>query len=328
MTKFANANELKAWLLEQCVDADDATHAAPLLFPKGYNRPSTLFNVTASILIDEGVSKPIAVAISNQLKAEDSLALENKTPFSLANWNITGAPPAELKFNTLLNDVHSAIVKHADELGLEIEQPQEEVVLSRAMECYFVRHSDTAAVLPVSYTQKEQAGPQIFIHFTAKEASECPPLIASRFEHELTHAIRYLYAVQQNESAKKEGKKRVLPAHESTPQRHELKIKQESSLLYKELYKLTGEDFHSGYLIEHILNQGVIVGLAYTKLCIDDGPNIVAKYALVKKVTRVNPEIDLMEAQLWSVGTKTFDGVWKVYTFQGNRITRHSDGKY
>lgn len=327
MTKFASIDELKAWLVGQQVEADDAAHAAPLLFPKGFDRPSRLYNVTASILIDEGVAKPIAVAISNQLKTEDLLSLENKTAFSLPNWNVTGAPPAELKFDALLGAVHNAIIEHEEELGLDIVHREEDANLSRAMECHFVRHPDSVAVLPVSYTQREQGGPQIYIHFTAREAIECPPLIASRFEHELTHAIRYIYAVQQNECAKKEGKKRVLPAHESTPQRHELNIKQDS-LLHQNLYKLTGEDFHSGYLIEHILHQGVIVGLAYTKLCLGDGPNIVAKYALVKKVTRLDPDSDLMEAQLWNVGSQAFDGTWKQYTFRGNRITRHSDGKY
>jgi len=96
MSKFENIDEL-----DRHVEADDVAHAAPLLFPKDYDRPSRLQDVTANILIDEGVSKPIAVVISNRLKAEaanipnywsglDLLSLENEVPFLLAGWNITG----------------------------------------------------------------------------------------------------------------------------------------------------------------------------------------------------------------------------------------------
>lgn len=68
----------------------------------------------------------------------------------------------------------------------------------------------------------------------------------------------------------------------------------------------------------------MIVRLKYSKLHVDDGPNIYAKYALVQKVERINAEYDHMDAQLWDMRAQKFDGVWRRYTFKGARVT-HSD---
>ena len=71
-TKFGNPDELKRWLIEQRgVREDRADTAAPLLFIKGYDDPSTLLNVSADLLkTDAGLPGPIAVAISNKLQQQ------------------------------------------------------------------------------------------------------------------------------------------------------------------------------------------------------------------------------------------------------------------
>ena len=45
-TKFANAEELKEWLLGQGVDEDDVVEAVDRLFAMKFNRPSRLFGIT------------------------------------------------------------------------------------------------------------------------------------------------------------------------------------------------------------------------------------------------------------------------------------------
>lgn len=172
--------------------------------------------------------------------------------------SLESAALSHLKLNEVLRRVHEAIIAHADELGLAIPTTMPDVDLSRAIQCHFVRYADDVGALPVSYCERAEAGPQIFIHFTAQEANECPPLIVSLFEHVLTHAIRFLYALQQNELVAKGNysNKRILPTSESTPQRHELQVT--TGLLFQQLYKLEGEAFHSGYLIEHVLNEGLL----------------------------------------------------------------------
>jgi hypothetical protein len=68
--KFQDAAALKAWLKGKGVDDDDAFEAANQLFAKGFNKPSTLLNITFEILKSEGVADPLALELSHVLKEQ------------------------------------------------------------------------------------------------------------------------------------------------------------------------------------------------------------------------------------------------------------------
>ena len=67
--EFKSVSELKEWFVtEKDLDENDATEAAAALFEKGFDCTSTLFGMTNMELEEEGVSSPVAVALSNKLK--------------------------------------------------------------------------------------------------------------------------------------------------------------------------------------------------------------------------------------------------------------------
>lgn len=113
--------------------------------------------------------------------------------------------------------------------------------------------------VPVSCTFPPSAQTRdikIDIFYSAKEMDYCPQCIESRVSHELSHAIRAGIVSLANRNLASQG---FAPKyHIRTP------VKAPSDRITPhtgQLYKLEGADFHSGYLVEHILYGGIIVQL-------------------------------------------------------------------
>lgn len=191
------------------------------------------------------------------------------------------------------------------------------------------------------------------INYSNRELKECPDLIRARIDHEATHAIRFVFALQQDEENKcKEGKEDTGSTEKDTESKEEdttrqvKKQKTEHSTppLKPQMnpvpkktpprivpsdesrYKLTEPSFHSGYLVEHLKNGGIVVSL---RGCLELGGKVVegAKYARVQTVRRCKEKSDwdIMECELWDEKK----GVWSAsveYRFNGRRITRRGDG--
>ena len=68
--KFESKGELEAWLKSRGVDEEDVAEAAEKLFAKGFNKPSRLFGISVGMLTRAGLSDPLALELSNKLKAQ------------------------------------------------------------------------------------------------------------------------------------------------------------------------------------------------------------------------------------------------------------------
>ena len=57
--EFQDAAALKAWLITQGVDDEDAETAALSLYSKGFCYPSTLIDITSTQLESQGINTPM-----------------------------------------------------------------------------------------------------------------------------------------------------------------------------------------------------------------------------------------------------------------------------
>lgn len=228
-------------------------------------------------------------------------------------WRGNGRPPAFLDLDGSLIAVKQAIESHQLELGLQIPLLTDVQTLKQRIICHFVRYPDSEDAIPISCCKRAADGAEIFFYFTEKEEKHCPPRLASRFEHELAHAIRYLYVLDQIAAQAPQATKRQLAKMVSTIYKNEnipSHIKREgpkSGILYQGLYGLTEDWFQPGDLIEHILHEGVVVRLHSTKLRLfDDATLIDAQYVKVRRLSTVTGEEGDIEARLWDRSSQTF----------------------
>jgi len=97
---------------------------------------------------------------------------------------------------------------------------------------------------------------RVDIFYKREEMQQCPQFIESRISHELTHAIRAGIVSLANSKLAVAGLSSVY--HIRTPSKAP---NERVTMNTDHLYKLEQADFHSGYLIEHMLYGGVIVQL-------------------------------------------------------------------
>lgn len=184
------------------------------------------------------------------------------------------------------------------------------------------------------------------------------PLVSARFDHEATHAIRFLLALHQDsenaanvrgedeqaEDEQAEGEGVGMGKEKGEGERHAKRPKTASPTNPpftatavpkktpprpvppgEERYKLTMEEFHSGYLVEHLKNGGVVVELRGTlKL---NGEVVQADYARVRKVCcRNNADWEKMTCSVWNIDKQAFDEArLLISTSSRGRITRKDD---
>lgn len=66
---FANSHHLRDWLKTRGVQEDCAGTVAASLYPRGFDRPSTLQGIPADALVQQfGLSWPVALHVANKLK--------------------------------------------------------------------------------------------------------------------------------------------------------------------------------------------------------------------------------------------------------------------
>lgn len=251
-------------------------------------------------------------------------------------WHGHGVLPTKfdvLALDACLQAVNAQVHVLRDELQLELGGTAiPDGTVKPLIICDWVRYPDSQTSIPESFCSAEDPNARIQIHFKDEEAKECPPLIRSCVEHELGHAVRYLYALAQNRAYDAAiallppGKRpRVEKAKISTPPRKR-QTRRHRSLLNQGLYKLEDQHFHSGYLIEHALNGGVVVILV-VEMIQNAATGVVppnVKYAKIVTVDRDNADFDVMDCMLWDIATATW-GPQTKFHFRGKRITRHSD---
>jgi len=236
-----------------------------------------------------------------------------------------------LTLDACLQTVNAQVQLLRDELQLA-GTAIPDATLKPLIVCDWVRYPDSQAAIPESLCSAEDPNARIQIQFKDEEAKECPPLIRSRVEHELSHAVRYLYALAQNRAYDAAiallppGKRpRVEQAKTSAPPRRR-QTRRARSLLNRGLYKLEEQHFHSGYLIEHALNGGVVVILVAEMIqdAVTGAVPANVKYAKIVTVNRDNANFDVMDCMLWNIATATW-GPQTKFHFRGKRITRHGD---
>ena len=230
--------------------------------------------------------------------------------------------------------VRAIVLEQQERLSLNVKHPPEASEMLQKITWKFIRYADVADV-PVSYTVMKKGNCEVHLNFTNREA-ECPALLKSRFDHESTHAVRFLLALQQEQeqtqigaSNQEGGGKRQKTDTQhgiETPPQQKLshvpkKTPPKDPPLGETRYKLTERDFHSGYLVEHIKNGGIVVELRGQ---VKDVEEEKAKYACVVSVERDAGDSDWenMTCSLWD-GTQFSE--LKQYKFNGYRITRKDD---
>jgi hypothetical protein len=68
--RFQDAADLEAWLKRQYVDPEKAEEAAPIVFDKGFDSPSTLMGISSADLQASHLAIPLAQSLSNKLKPQ------------------------------------------------------------------------------------------------------------------------------------------------------------------------------------------------------------------------------------------------------------------
>lgn len=245
----------------------------------------------------------------------------------------------ETQLLAILTEVRHAVIGSAAQLSLSLTEFTELMHLLPNMQLRFYRSADHVEPqnLPVSSTQNDEGKTICTIHYTAKakEMRECPPLVEARLVHELTHSIRFLFAVRQEEiqeenhekqdeeetveggPVKRQRTMRAPPFNKApteTPTR--------SPAENERRYKLQQKDIHSGYLVEHQIRGGVVV-VVQGRLE-EAAKRVEAQYVKVAEVEHNSDGCENMKCQVWSIQEQKFEPQ-KDYRFRGRRVARGDD---
>lgn len=304
------------------------------MFSQGVDKMHKLEMVTTSQLIKWGIPQDDALAIHVKLAVTFTTEIvhQNASQWTVGRLQGSGGDQELRSYIRMnLSTIKNLILSHQDEIGLRIENPPSDDDILSQIACNFIRHNSASSV-PVSITHRVDGRATIELNYNERERKECPDLIYARIDHEFTHAIRYVFATHQRaedeeQETEERQKKQKTGAPDSPPPTVRPKVPLTTPPRTvpqgERRYKLTKPELHSGYLIEHLKNGGVVVALdGELRL----GENVVpANY--VKVVSVDPPDVDgweRMDCYIFDEATRQFVDR-NVYTFKGERITRHPE---